>query len=78
MQDLLTTTEAAERLGIDKRSVVKAINRGKLRAAKRGRDYLLEASEVDRYAAEHLRSAVRSVADGGTRPTDAEHGASKE
>lgn len=61
MQDLLTTAEAAAQLGIDKRSVVKAINRRTLRAVKRGRDYLIEASEVARYTAEHLRSVARSV-----------------
>ena len=57
----LTTTEAAARLKIDKRSVVRAINRGKLRAAKRGRDYLIEPSEVERYAREHQRSAPSSA-----------------
>lgn len=61
MQDWLTTKEAAERLGIDQRSVVKAINRGTLRAVKRGRDYLIEAAEVVRYAAVHQRSGDRSV-----------------
>lgn len=55
MTELLTTREAAERLGIDRRSVVRAINRGTLRAAKRGRDYLIESAEIERYQVEHRR-----------------------
>jgi excisionase family DNA binding protein len=61
MLDLLTTAEAATRLEIDKRSVVRAINRGKLHALKRGRDYLIEASEVERYAAARRSSGKSSV-----------------
>lgn len=46
---LLTTKEAAARLGIHWRSVVKAIQRGKLKAEKRGRDYFIEQAELDSY-----------------------------
>lgn len=50
---MLTTTEAADRLGIKARSVVQLIRRGLLKAEKKGRDYLIEDSEVARY--EHER-----------------------
>ncbi len=48
----MTTSEAADRLGIKARSVVQFIKRGLITATKRGRDYWIEADEVARYAAE--------------------------
>ena len=48
----MTTREAADLLGIDFHSVAKAIKRGKLHAAKRGRDYWIEPEDVARYASE--------------------------
>ena len=63
---MLTTHEAAERLGIKPRSVVALIRRGRLAAEKRGRDWFVEAAEVERYKSERLpahrpvRSQVRS------------------
>lgn len=47
---MLTTREAADRLGIKPRSVVALIVRGLLRADKHGRDYSIAADEVARYA----------------------------
>lgn len=47
-----TTREAADRLGIKSRSVVKAIREGLIRAEKRGRDYWIEDEEIERYARE--------------------------
>lgn len=49
---MLTTHEAADRLGIKPRSVVKAIKRGLIKAEKRGRDYWIEDEEIERYARE--------------------------
>jgi excisionase family DNA binding protein len=54
---LLTTKEAAIRLGIRSTSVVRAIQRGKLKAQKRGRDYFIEEQEIDRYGKEYGRKA---------------------
>lgn len=48
----MTTTEAAERLGIKPRSVVWLIKSGLITATKRGRDYWIKADEVERYANE--------------------------
>lgn len=45
----MTTTEAADRLGIKARSVVQLIRRGLIVATKRGRDYWIEPAEIDRY-----------------------------
>ncbi len=49
---MLTTREAADRLGIKPRSVAKAIKRGLIEAEKRGRDYWIEDEEIERYAVE--------------------------
>lgn len=48
----LTTAEAADLLGIKTRSVVKLIRRGLIVATKHGRDYMLDPTEIDRYARE--------------------------
>lgn len=48
----MTTREAADRLGIKPRSVVWAIKQGLIAATKHGRDYWIEADEVERYAVE--------------------------
>lgn len=50
--DKLTTAEAAETLGITARSVARLIKQGVITAEKRGRDYLIPAAEVERYASE--------------------------
>lgn len=49
---MVTTSEAADQLGIKAKSVAILIKRGLIAATKRGRDYWIEASEVDRYARE--------------------------
>jgi len=40
--ELMTTAEAADRLGLTVRAVQKMIEAGRLRARKIGRDYLIE------------------------------------
>jgi len=47
---LLTTAQAAKRLGITPDSVRHQIARGRLLGEKRGRDYFIPAIEVARYA----------------------------
>lgn len=47
----MTTIEAAAILGIDKRSVAALCKRGALRATRHGRDWWIEAEEVERYKA---------------------------
>ena len=54
----MTTTEAADRLGITARSVARLIKIGTIAAAKHGRDYWIDDAEVARYAAER-RAAGR-------------------
>lgn len=46
----MTTSEAADRLGIKARSVVQLIKRGLITATKHGRDYWIDDAEIDRYA----------------------------
>lgn len=48
----ITTAEAAERLGIKSRSVVQLIKRELIAASKRGRDYWIEDTEIERYLIE--------------------------
>lgn len=47
----MTTNEAAALLGLDPHTVRVQINRGKLRAERRGRDYWIKPAEVERYRA---------------------------
>lgn len=49
---MLTTAEAADRLGIKPRSVAALIKRGLLAAMKHGRDYSIATEEVERYERE--------------------------
>lgn len=44
---LLTTIEAAEKLGVSERRVRQLINEGKLKAHKLGRDYAIEESLLE-------------------------------
>lgn len=44
---LLSTSEAAEKLGISERRVRQLINEGKLNAHKLGRDYAIEESVLE-------------------------------
>lgn len=46
---MLTTKDAANRLGITARAVALLIQRKVLKAEKFGRDYMIEPSEVERY-----------------------------
>jgi excisionase family DNA binding protein len=49
---MLTTKEVADRLGLAPRSVVQLIRRKLIAAEKRGRDWFINAAEVERYAKE--------------------------
>jgi excisionase family DNA binding protein len=49
---MMTTRDAADRLGIKARSVVWAIKKGYIKAEIRGRDYWIEESEIERYEKE--------------------------
>jgi excisionase family DNA binding protein len=50
----MTVREVAERLGLATGTVQVQIRAGKLRAEKRGRDYWVLPSEVERYRAQSL------------------------
>ena len=52
--ELYTTKEAAEQLGIQYRSILKAIDRGTLKAEKVGRDWLIEPGAIADYRAQYL------------------------
>ena len=47
MDDLLNTSEAAERLGLTVRAVQKMIEAGRLQAKRVGRDYIILASSLN-------------------------------
>jgi excisionase family DNA binding protein len=49
---VVTTKQAAERLGITPGTVVQLIRRGLLTAERFGRDYCLTEQEIDRYQRE--------------------------
>jgi len=46
MDELLTTAEAAERLGLTVRAVQKMIEAGRLEARRVGRDYIISAASL--------------------------------
>lgn len=48
--DLLTTTQAAERLGLSRGRVQVLIRTGRLAAKRVGRDWILSAADVDDFA----------------------------
>jgi len=46
---MLTTTEASQRLRVGRRHIAHLIRTGQLKAVKKGRDWLVDEAEVDRY-----------------------------
>lgn len=60
---LLTSTEAAEILGLSKDSVKKYCQTGALEAIKLGRSWFIEKKEVMRYKRENLGNSGRPPAD---------------
>jgi excisionase family DNA binding protein len=48
MDEFLSTTEVAERLGLTLRAVQKMIEAGRLEAHKVGRDYIIRADALDK------------------------------
>jgi len=63
---LLTTRQAAGRLGVSEGTVRAQIQKGRLRAEKPGRDLLIRPAEIDRYARE-----VQPARRGGRRSSRA-------
>lgn len=51
--EVLTLTEAAERLGVKRNTLVQQVQKGALDATLSGHVYLVTADEVERYRAEH-------------------------
>lgn len=51
-EEVLTLKEAGERLALSPQTLYLQVRRGKLAATKKGREYLVLASEVARYANE--------------------------
>jgi excisionase family DNA binding protein len=49
MADVITTTAAAERLGVTRRRVLQYIAEGRIRAHKMGRDYMVELASVEEF-----------------------------
>jgi citrate synthase len=47
---MLTTKQAADRLGLKPQSVIAFIKRGKIAGRKVGRDWIISVEEVERYA----------------------------
>jgi excisionase family DNA binding protein len=57
---MLTLVQAASRLGVAAATLRAQVHRGKLRAAKLGRDWLVEEAEVERYRRESQRGEVHA------------------
>jgi excisionase family DNA binding protein len=68
----LTTAEAAQRLGITPRAISLLLRRNILKGEKRGRDWMIEAEEVERY-----KAARRPVGRPRTKKADDEADANR-
>ena len=49
MSKVITTTDAAERLGVTRRRVLQYIKEGRVRADKMGRDYMVDLESVEEF-----------------------------
>lgn len=58
---LLTLAQAAGRLGIAAATLRAQVHRDKLRAAKLGRDWLVEEAEVERYRRDSQKRADKGL-----------------
>lgn len=56
LSEEVTSTEAAELLGITQAGVRKAIARERLAARKKGRDHIISRKEIERYKEEVQRA----------------------
>lgn len=64
-----TTAEAADLLGLKRKTVVRFIERGVIHAEKRGRDYFIQAAELARFQSER-RGRGRPRKPSRTTPVD--------
>lgn len=55
MANPLTTSEAADLLALDRRTILKYIERGLIQARKHGRDWQIDPDEVERYQRERRK-----------------------
>jgi excisionase family DNA binding protein len=55
MVSLLTTQQAADALGLHRRTILKYIQRGLIQAVKFGRDWQIDPVEVERYQQERRK-----------------------
>lgn len=53
--DLISVPEAARRAGVARNTIHRAAKRGTIKAIRLGRDWLVYASDVDRWKQEHYR-----------------------
>lgn len=63
--EVLTISQAARRLGLDRTTLVRQAKKGKLRATLTGAVYLVTVEEVERYRRENLGKP-------GRKPTEPE------
>jgi len=53
--NFLTTQQTADALGLDRRTILKYIQRGLIEASKFGRDWQIDSTEIERYQAERRK-----------------------
>ncbi len=61
--EVLTISQAAERLGLDRTTLVRQAKKGKLRATLTGAVYLVTVEEIERYRRENLGKPGRKSRD---------------
>jgi excisionase family DNA binding protein len=65
--ELLTTAEAADRLGLTMRAVQKMIEAGRLEARKVGRDYLIDPAALENIPRQTAGRPPKSAKKGGKK-----------
>jgi excisionase family DNA binding protein len=71
---MLTTQQAADRLGVSRSAILKAIGRGKLRAVRFGRDWTIAPDALDKYQNSNLgpgRPPMKTITVKAQLPTTA-------
>lgn len=62
-REMLTTSQAAERLSLDKTTVWRMVKDGRLKAEKVGSHYRIPAEEVRRHDEERMRNMAEQLSD---------------
>lgn len=75
IRDLISVPEAARRAGVARNTIHRAAKSGKIKAVKPGRNWLVYASDIDRWKQEEYRPNMAARYPAGDNREDDEEGA---